>query len=86
MDANKVEALREAGYRIREACALCHSFQPGVKTPLWGTCSAWQYTHGKHTGKARSASVVACGWCSAFSRDDRAIARHLGDYQCLMDG
>jgi len=90
MDANKIEALQRAAYRIRECCALCTGFVQGKKSPLWGTCELRTYRHGKHTekltGGCRRASVMACGWCPDFQKDEVLMRKHVGDYVCLMEG
>lgn len=85
MDANKIEKLKEAGYRVSPCCALCVSFRLGVKSPLWGTCSGHLYSHGKHTGGHRECSVLACGSCPSFNVDDAKVMAVLGSYGCLLE-
>jgi len=85
MDANKIDMLRESHYTVGKCCALCASFRPGVKSPLWGTCKRHLYQHGKHTGDRREASVMACGSCPSFDVDDARATALLGRYRCLLE-
>lgn len=67
MDANKLEVLREIGYRIRPCCFFCeNSVFPNNE---WGTCEDTEYDHLKH-GDARKLSIVKYGWCDGFVPDE----------------
>lgn len=70
MDRNKLEALREAGYRIPVTCGLCRHgvFPPGGR---WGECARIRYQHRKHANPAegRMASVFVGGTCPGAEAD-----------------
>lgn len=71
-DPNKLEALKKAGFRIREVCGSCdHSvFTEGSP---FGTCWKIQYEHQKHTGPPRDAGIHIFGWCPQFSFENLTL-------------
>ncbi len=67
MDRNKLQVLRDIGYRIAPTCSLCrHATFPQNE---WGTCSVNRYEHVKHTGEPRDLSIHKSGVCSKFHVD-----------------
>lgn len=81
MDANKIAKLKDAEYKIEDACVLCKAFRPGAG--MWGTCRKHRYQHEKHTGVPRECSVVVFGHCPDFEGDEAKVATILGKYVCL---
>jgi hypothetical protein len=77
-DMNKLAALREAGFTIRNVCLTCTHFnaaqaRAGGGNSSWGTCAKVTYTHLKHTGEPRQASVHASGSCAEYATLASAI-------------
>ena len=71
-DPNKFKALANAGFRVRATCYRCESFDRGAGG--WGTCRSITYSHQKHTGTRRQASVPADGWCPKYKMEARSGA------------
>ena len=84
MDANKKAKLKEAGYEIRECCALCVSGEFNAPASIWGECRTHLYDHLKHSDSRRQASVCRFGWCSLF-RPSEVQVRALGRYSSFFD-
>lgn len=69
MDKNKLNVLRDIGYKIRETCGSCKSScfsSPGVD---YGYCEENTYEHQKHGG-VHFLSIHRQGWCPKYKRDD----------------
>lgn len=64
-DPNKLEALKNADYKIVPTCGTCVHMQ-SQRNSKWGTCEEITYSHGKHTGEPRNASVHASGCCFRY--------------------
>ena len=64
-DENKLRALEAVGFTLKDVCGACEHFRPGRARP-WGTCRVTTYSHGKHSGADREASVPDSGWCPRF--------------------
>lgn len=63
MDANKLEKLRQVGYRIDGCCCVCvHGHFPTPHSSF-GTCGSFRYTHLKHSDSERELSVCRFGRC-----------------------
>ena len=68
MDENKLIKLKDIDYTIKKVCALCgHS----LFTPhnLFGICTAYNYSHQKHTGPDHQLSIYKFGHCNNFKRN-----------------
>lgn len=78
-DPNKLQALRESGFKVRPNCSYCRFFRIGNR-PSWGTCEKIPYEHQKHSGPARHASVPATGVCPAVKVIQEAVESHLGSH------
>lgn len=82
MDENKVIKLKDIGYTVKEVCALCKhsSFTPHNS---FGVCTAYKYTHQKHTGPDRELSIFKFGHCSDFKRN---YASNFGAWEKFFEG
>ena len=79
-DPNKLQALRDANFRVLPTCAYCR-FWHGQHSTGWGSCPQIPYQHGKHTGDERMASTPDNGWCPKYEADraflDGRLKAHL---------
>jgi hypothetical protein len=65
MDTNKLNKLKEVGYRLQDCCATCvHSlFDIGIQYSDFGTCKIHEYEHQKHSDQKRKLSINKYGKC-----------------------
>jgi len=85
MDKNKLEMLREVGYRIPRCCHTCVHAQ--WRNPsMWGTCARHTYQHAKHTGPPRQMSIFRAGVCQGGYERDEAMHIRVQHYGDLVDG
>lgn len=68
MDENKLIKLKDVGYTVKKVCALCR-YSLFAPHKLFGVCTAYEYTHQKHTGPDRRLSILKFGYCNDFKRD-----------------
>ncbi len=73
-DANKLQVLRDAGFKIREVCGGCSHYRTNQWSREWGGCAKAQYRHQKHSGDERDVSVPFNGWCPSYSEDAVALS------------
>lgn len=66
MDKNKLNVLREIGYRVHTTCGLCT--HADISSDGWGTCGLHHYDHLKHVGQPRSLSINQFGSCPKWER------------------
>lgn len=76
-EANKLEAMVDAGYRVAHSCATCRHAKMFNSTP-WGHCMKTSYVHTKHQAKRQTPS---CLWmfCKEWELDE-AILDHMKGY------
>lgn len=77
-DPGKLQALRDAGFKVVPTCATCVSFLPGSR-PGWGRCSAISHDHAKH-GPQKQTGVPINGCCPGYMRSNADLADHVGSY------
>ena len=82
-DANKLQALRSAKFRVLPTCATC-LYWHGHRSSRWGACAAIPYQHGKHTGDERMASTPENGWCLRYEATSD-IGDQLGAHMEFFD-
>ena len=82
MDANKLKVLREVAYKIGPSCGMCVFGK--FPNDDWGTCSAHQYDHRKHSGPPRQLSVHRLGECPTFKADPRKSADLQGFVEFIV--
>jgi hypothetical protein len=72
-DPNKLQALADAGFKIRACCAICvhANFKPGSD---WGACNLIPYKHLKHTAEQKSVSIHKSGYCDGYEADPTKLA------------
>ena len=64
-DENKLQALREFGFKLVPTCGTCIHFRPGSRS-TWGHCRAITHDHQKHTGEAKLTGVPTNGYCNSY--------------------
>jgi len=69
MDANKLQKLKNIGYKLRPVCATCRFFRIVTMDSKFSTCKKHVYVHQKHKEKARELSVHSYGWCSDWEEN-----------------
>ena len=72
MDDNKVEVLKEIGFRINKCCGLCKYFAAN-RGNVFGDCIKYTYKHLKHTAESKSLSVSIFGGCDDWKPSDGRI-------------
>lgn len=69
MDQNKLNKLKEIGYKIPPSCGTCVHFKQ-FDDMHFGECDVNEYTHLKHSGGKRKLSVVQYGSCDKYEQGD----------------
>ena len=84
MDANKLDKLRELGYKVKNTCGLCQHSNL-ARGSDWGTCELISYAHMKHSNSRRQLSIHRSGNCPNFKMDKNKYII-LQPYQEFTDG
>lgn len=78
-DENKLQALRDHGFKIVPTCGTCIHFKPGSRSG-WGHCKAISHTHQKHTGKDKPTGVPTNGYCDSYELEFKLLSPWVQSY------
>lgn len=70
MDKNKLQVLRDVGYKIQPVCGLCKHGQFNFSN-LFGACTIRTYKHLKHSAVAKDLSISRYGTCPEFEYNEQ---------------
>lgn len=85
MDQNKLQKLKDIGYKIPKTCGTCKYFQMHVDEHF-GECDKHSYVHLKHSGGKRKLSVVMHGSCNEHEVDDLSYLHGFKEFVCNPPG
>ena len=77
-DANKMKALKLAGFKVVPTCSTCVCFTRGNRA-AWGHCSAIGHEHAKH-GELPKTGVPVNGWCPKYELSAEDLEDHVQSY------
>jgi hypothetical protein len=77
-DENKLQALRDADFKVQPTCSTCVCFKRGYRA-AWGHCSAIGHEHAKH-GERPKTGVPVNGWCPHYELSFEDLEDHVQSY------